>query len=132
MTLVPEQIDVLFAVLTLDMVFADLLPHMLLITVFTAKHSTTIYTKPPTVRHTLLVGAVALRTHAGTIMVFSVVAAFLTNLAIETADEVSRHCGDEVIVVLAQKDIDFLQFFDFCSGHLAIIPSSLSEKTLIW
>ena len=78
---------------------------------FTTKHSTTIYTKPPTVRHTLLVGTMALRTHTGTIMVFSVVAAFLTNLAIEAAAEVSRHCSDEVIVVLAQKDVDFLQSF---------------------
>ena len=110
-TLVLQQIDVLFAVLTLEMIFADLPPHMLLITVFTAKHSTTIYTKPSTVRHTLLVGAVALRTHAGTIMVFSVVAAFLTNLAIEAAADVSRHCSDEVIVVLAQKDVDLLHSF---------------------
>ena len=111
LTLALQEIDVLLAGLAPEMVFADLPPHMLLITVFTAKHSTTIYTKPPTVRHTLLVGAVALRTHAGTIMVFSVVAALLTNLAIEAAAEVSRHCSDEVIVVLAQKDVDFLQSF---------------------
>ena len=85
MTLVPEQIDVLFAVLTLEMVFADLPPHMLLITVFTAKHSTALSAKLSTVRHTFLVGTMALRTHAGTIMVFSVVATFLTNLAIVAA-----------------------------------------------
>ena len=101
MTLMLQQIDVLFAVLTLEMIFADLPPHMLLITVFTAKHSTTIYTKPPTVLHTLLVGTMALRTNAGTIMVFSVVAAFLTNLATEAAAEVSRHCSDEVVVLFA-------------------------------
>ena len=100
-TLVLEQIDVLFTVLTLEMVFADVPPHMLLITVFTTKHSTTIYTKLSSVRQTFLVGEVTLWAHAGTIMVFSVVAAFLTNLAIEAAAEVSRHCTDEVIVVLA-------------------------------
>ena len=108
-TLVLEQIDVLFTVLTLEMVFADFPSHMLLITLFTAKHSTTIYAKPPTVRHTLLVGTMALRTQTGTIMVFSMVAAFFTNPAIDAAAEVPRHCSDEVIVVLAQKDVDFLR-----------------------
>ena len=111
MTLMLQQIDVLFAVLTLEMVFADLPPHMLLITVFTAKHSTALFAKLSTVRHTFLVGTMALRTHAGTIMVFSVVATFLTNLAVVAEAEVSGHCRDEVVVILAQKDVDFLQSF---------------------
>ena len=111
MTLVPEQIDVLFAILTLEMVFADSPAHMLLITVFTAKHSTALFAKLSTVRHTFLVGTMALRTQTGTIMVFSMVAAFFTNPAIDAAAEVPRHCSDEVIVVLAQKDVDFLRSF---------------------
>ena len=113
MTLVPEQIDVLFAVLTLEMVFADLPAHMLLITVFTAKHSRTIYAKPSKVTwwHTFLVGTVTLWTHAGTLMTFSVVIAFLTNLAAVVEVEVSRHCHDEVVVILAQKGVDFLHSF---------------------
>ena len=42
MSLVPEQIDVLVAVLALEMILADLLDYMLLATILAAKHSATI------------------------------------------------------------------------------------------
>ena len=111
MRLVPEQIDVLVAVLALEMVLADLLEYMLLVTILAAKHSTTIYAKLSTVRETVLIGTTTFRTHAGTIMIFAVVIAFLTNLAVVVQAEVSRHCRDEVVVILAQKDVDFLHSF---------------------
>ena len=61
----------------------------------------TLCAKLSTVRHTFLVGTMTFRTHASTIMIFSVIIAFLTNLAVVVAAEVSRHCGDEVVVVFA-------------------------------
>ena len=107
----PEQIDLLVAVLALEMILADLHDYMLLVTMSAAKHSATICAKLSTVRHTFLVGTMTLRTHAGTIMIFSVVIALLTNLAVVAEAEISRHCRDEVVVILAQKDVDFLHSF---------------------
>ena len=111
MSLVPEQIEVLVAVLALEMILADLLDYMLLATILAAKHSATIWAKRSTVRHTFLVGTMTFRTHANTIMIFSVIIAFLTNLAVVVQAEVSRHCRDEVVVILAKKDVDFLHSF---------------------
>ena len=85
MSLVPEQIDVLFAVLTLEMVFADLPAHMLLITVFATERTATICAKVSSVRHTFLVAAVTLRKHADTIMPFLVLVGFLAHRAIVAA-----------------------------------------------
>ena len=100
-TLVSLQIDALVTVFTLEMILAHLLEYILSVKMPAAKHSTTIYAKPPTVRQTFLVGTMTFRTHAGTIMIFSVVIAFLTNLAVIVQAEVFRHCGDEVVVVFA-------------------------------
>ena len=100
-TLVPEQIYVLVAVLTLEMILAPLLDYMMLKTVFTAKHSATLWAKRSSVRRAFFVGTMALWAHADTIMPFLVFDAFLTNFAVVVAAEVSRHCGDEVVVVFA-------------------------------
>ena len=100
-TLVPEQIYVLVAVLTLEVILADLFDYMLLVTMLAAKHSATVFAKRSSVRHTLFVGEMAFRTHAGTIMVFFVVIAFLTNFAVVAAAKISRHCADQVVVVFA-------------------------------
>ena len=66
-TLVPEQIYVLVAVLTLEMILAHLLDYMMLKTVFTAKHSATLWA------------------HAGAIMPFLVFDDLLTNFAVVAA-----------------------------------------------
>ena len=110
-TLVPEQIYVLVAVLALEMILADLFDYMLFKTVFATKHSPTTSAKFFTVRHTFFVGTMTFRTHAGTIMVFFVVIAFLTNRAIVAAAKVSRHCCDQVVMAFAWKDVDFLHSF---------------------
>ena len=100
-TLVPEQIYVLVAVLTLEMILAHLLDYMMLKTVFTAKHSATLWAKPSSVWHAFFVGTTALWAHAGTIMPFFVFDAFLTNFAVVAAAKISGHCGDQVSVVFA-------------------------------
>ena len=100
-TLVPEQIYVLVTVLTLEMIPAHLLDYMMLKTVFTAKHSAILWAKPSSVRHAFFVGTMTLWAHAGAIMPFLVFDAFFTNFAVVVAAEVSRHCGDEVVVVFA-------------------------------
>ena len=59
-TLVLQQIDVLLAVLTLEMVFADVSTQMVFKTVFAPKHSPTISAILSSVRQTFLVGEVTL------------------------------------------------------------------------
>ena len=109
--LVPQQIDRLLAVLALEMVFADVSTQMVFKTVFAPKHSPIISAILSSVRQRFLVGEVTLWAHARTIVPFFIIIGFLTNFTVVAAAEVSRHCSDEVIVVLAQKDVDFLHSF---------------------
>ena len=100
-TLVLQEINVLVALHAPKVILATALAKMMLITVGAAKHAAAVFAKRSSVRHTLLVAGVTLRTHADTIMPFLVVVGFLANLAVVVAAEVSRHCGDEVVVVFA-------------------------------
>ena len=84
-TLVPEQIYVLVAVLTLETILAHLLDYMMLKTVFTAKHSATLWAKPSSVWYAFFVGTMTFWAQAGAIMPFLVFDALLTNFAVVAA-----------------------------------------------
>ena len=100
-TPVLQEIDVLVAVHALEVILTNALAEMMLITVGAAEHAAAVFAKRSSVRHTLLVGAVTLRTHADTIMPFLVVVGFLANIAIVAATKVSRHGCDQVVMVFA-------------------------------
>ena len=54
-------------------------------TVFTAKHSATLWAKPSSVRHAFFVVTMTLWAHAGAIMPILVFDALLTNVAVVAA-----------------------------------------------
>ena len=87
-TLVLQQIDVLFADLTLEMVFADGSTQMMFKTMFATKHSPTISAILSSVRQTFLVGEVTLWAHARTIVPFFIIIGFLTNFTVVAGAEV--------------------------------------------
>ena len=88
-TLVLQEIDVLVAVHALEVIPANALAEMMLITVDAPEHATAVFAKWSSFRHTLFVGEMAFRTHAGTIMPFLMIVGFLTNLTLVVAAEVS-------------------------------------------
>ena len=88
-TLVLQQIDVLLAVLTLEMVFADVSTQMVFKTVFAMKHSPTVSAILSSVRQTFLVGEVTLWAHACTIVPSFIIIGFLTKFTVVAAAEVS-------------------------------------------
>ena len=59
MSPVPEKIDVLVAVLALEMILAHLLDYMLLVAMSAAKHSTTLCPEHSSIRHAFFVVSMA-------------------------------------------------------------------------
>ena len=103
-----QQVDVLLAVLALEVITADVLAFMIPKTVFTPERSTAVIAEFTAPRNTNVVPVVALRADVVAVVLLPLCISKVTAFAVKAAGQESGHCGDEVIMTILQQQIDFL------------------------
>ena len=98
--LVTGEVDVLLAVLALEMIATDVLAPMILKTEFTPKRTSTIRTELLLSRNTFLVSEVAFGTDVRTIVPLFVTVSLIAVVAIVTARKEPGYTGNQIKVII--------------------------------
>ena len=137
-----QQVDVLLAVLALEVIAADVLAFMIPKTVFASERSTAIIAEFTAPRNTNVVAVVALRADVVAVVLLPLCISKVTVFAVKAAGQKPGHCGDEVIMIIVQQQIDFLLsggllFWRPCNNGMVVLREDfdliiLVENTLMW
>ena len=128
-----QEVDVLLAVLALEVIATDILAFMIPKTVFTPKRSTAVIAKFTALRNTNVVAVVALRADVVAVVLLPLCISKVTVFAVKAASQESGHCGDEVIMAIVQQQINFLHsggllFWRPCNNGMVVLRENLKGK----
>ena len=110
-----QEVDVLLAVLALEVRAADVFAFMIPKAVFAPERTTAIIAEFTAPRNTIVVAVVALRADVVAVVLLPFCISKVTVFAVKAASQESGHCGGEVIMAILHQQIDFLH-----SGGLAL------------